>query len=126
VRDVNKRYFNQAANLVAEDLQIGDLALMNKTKREQSQRPKLDARWRGPYGVTEITQSLGTDELAELDTAELTGWIGGSRLKMFLTCNVAVRSTQQIDMPSTAQEEESEELEEFEGEEVAGRKYIEG
>jgi hypothetical protein len=33
-RDANKRYFDQAANLWAEDLQIGDLSLVHETKRE--------------------------------------------------------------------------------------------
>jgi hypothetical protein len=44
-RDANKRYFDQAANLRAEDLQIGDLALVHETKIEQSHGAKLDARW---------------------------------------------------------------------------------
>ena len=44
-RDANKRYFDQAANLRSEDLQIGYLALVNETKIEQSHGAKLDARW---------------------------------------------------------------------------------
>jgi hypothetical protein len=44
-RDVNKRYFDQAAKLRAEDRQIGDLAFVHGTKIEQSQGTKLDARW---------------------------------------------------------------------------------
>jgi len=124
--DANKRYFDQAANLPVEDLQIGDLAIVHETKIEQSHGAKLDARWRGPYRVTEIAQSLGTYRLAELDGAELAGWIGGSRLKKFSTHNGGVHGTREISTPSTAQEEESEEFEEFEVEAVAGRKYIEG
>ena len=123
--DANKRYFDQAANLRAEDLQIGDLALVHETKIEQSHGAKLDARWRGPYRVTEIAQSLGTYRLSELDGAELAGWIDGSRLKKFFTRNEVVDSTREISTPSTAEEEKSEEFEEFEVEAVAGRKYIE-
>jgi len=74
-RDANKRYYDQAVNLRAEDLQIGTLALLPETKIEQSQGAKLDPRWRGPYRVTENAQSLGTYRLAELDGAELAGWI---------------------------------------------------
>jgi hypothetical protein len=125
-RDANKRYFDQAANLRAEDLQIGDLALVHETKIEQSHRAKLDARWRGPYRVTEIAQSLATYRLAELDWAELVGWIDGSRLKKFFTRNEGVHGTREISTPSSAQAKESEEFEEFEVEAVAGRKSIEG
>jgi hypothetical protein len=105
-RDANKRYFNQAANLRAEDPQIGDLALMHGPKIEQSHGTKLDARWRGPYQVTEIAQSLGTYRFGELDGAELAGWIDGSRLKKFFTRNEGVHNTREITTPSTAQEEE--------------------
>jgi hypothetical protein len=69
---------------------------------------------------------LGTYRLAELDGAELAGWIDGSRLKKFFTRNAGVHGTREISTPSTAQEEELEEFEEFEVESVAGRKYIEG
>jgi len=40
-RGANKRCFDQAANLRAEDLQRGDLALMHETLIEQYQRTKL-------------------------------------------------------------------------------------
>jgi len=73
LRFANKGYFNQAANLRAEDLQIVNLAVVHETKMEQSHGDKLDARWRGPYWVTDIAQSLGTDWLAERDGAELVG-----------------------------------------------------
>jgi hypothetical protein len=120
-RDANKRYFDQAANLQAEDLQIGDLALMHETKIDQSHGTKLDAQWQGPYRVTEIAQSLGTYRLAELDGAELAGWIDGSRLKKFFTRNKGVHGPREISTPSTAEEEEFKEFEEFEVEAVAGR-----
>jgi len=86
-RDANKQYFDQVANLRAEAFQIGDLALVHETKIEQSQGAKMDARWRGPYRVTEIAQSLGTYRVAELDGAELAGWIDGSQLKKLFTRN---------------------------------------
>ena len=44
-RDANELYFNQAANLRAGDLEIGYLALVHKTKIEQSHSATLDARW---------------------------------------------------------------------------------
>jgi len=125
-RDANKRYLDQAANLRAEDLQIGDLALMHETKIEQSHGAKLDASWRGPYRVPEIAQSLGTYRLTELDGAELAGWMDGSQLKKVFTRNEGVHGPREISRPSTTQEEESEEFEEFKVEAVAGRKYIEG
>jgi hypothetical protein len=69
---------------------------------------------------------LGTYRQAELDGAELAGWIDGSRLKKFFTPNKGVYGTREISTPSTIQEEELEELEEFEVEAVAGRKYVAG
>jgi len=99
---------------------------VHETKIEQSHCAKRDARWRGPYRVTEIAQSLGTYRLAELDAAELEGWIDSSRLKKFFTRNEGVHGTREISTPSTTQWEESEQFEEFEVEAVAGRKYIEG
>jgi len=114
LRDADKCYFDQAANLRAEDLQIGDLTLLHETKIEQSHCAKLDARWRGPYRVIEIAHSLGTYRLAELDGAELAGWIDASRLKKLFTCNEGVHGTREISTPSSEQEEELEEFEEFE------------
>jgi len=125
-RDANKRHFDHAANLCAADLQIGDLAPVHNSKIEQSHGDKLDARWRGPYRVKEIVHSLGTYRLAELDVAELAGWIDGSRLKKFFTLNERVHRTREISTASTTQEEVSEEFEEFEVEALAGRKYIAG
>jgi hypothetical protein len=125
-RDANKHYFNQAANLLAEDLQIGDLALVHETQIEQSHSAKLDARSQGPYRVTEIPKSLGTYRQAELNGAEPTGWIDGSWLKKFFTGNEGIRGPREISTPRTTQEVESEEFEVFEVEAVAGRKYIEG
>ena len=66
-RDANKCYVDQAANLRAEDLEIGDLVLVHEFQMEQSPCCKLDHRWRGPDPVTEISQSLGTYWLADLD-----------------------------------------------------------
>jgi len=125
-RDANKCYFNQAGNLRAQDIQFGNLALVHESKVEQSHGTKLDARWRGPYRVTEIAQSLGTYRLIELDGAELAGWIDGSQLKMFFTRNEGVHGAREIGTAGTTQEEESEEFEEFEVEAVAGQKCIEG
>jgi len=99
---------------------------MHETKIEQSHCAKLDARWRGSYRVTEIAQSLGKYRLAELDGAELVGWIDGRRLKKYFTRNEGVHGTREISTPCTAHEEESEEFEDFEVEAVAGQKYIEG
>jgi len=100
----------------------GNLALVHKTEIEQSHDTKLDARWRGPYRVTESAQSLGTDQLAELDGAELAGWIHSSWLKQWFTHNEGVHSTWEIGIPNTTPEEESEEFEEFEAEAVPGPK----
>jgi len=93
---------------------------------EQSHGAKLDARWRGPYRVTEIAQSLGTYRLEALDGAELAGWIDDDWLHMFFTRNEGVHGTWEFSISSTTQKKESEEFEEFEVEPVAGRKYIEG
>jgi hypothetical protein len=49
LRHYTKGSFDQAANLRLEDLQIGELNLVHKTKIEQSQGTKLDVRWLGPY-----------------------------------------------------------------------------
>jgi len=112
-RDASKLYFNQATNLLAEDLLIGDLALMHESKREQSQRAKLDGRWEGPSQVTEITPNLVTYRLTELDGAELPGCIDDSSLRNFFTRNETVQGTLEIFTPSNAQEEDLEEFEEF-------------
>ena len=123
-RDANKNHFDQAAILQAADLQMGNSALVHKTKIEQSHSTKLDARWRGTYQVTEIAQNLGSYRLAEVHGAELVGWIDGSWLLKILTSNESQHSTREISMPSTAQEEESNEFEKSEVEAVAGRNYI--
>jgi len=44
LRDANKGYFDQAANLGTEDLEIGDLALVHESRIKQSHGAKLDAR----------------------------------------------------------------------------------
>lgn len=44
-----KCFIDQAANLRADDLQIGNIVLVQETKIEQCHREKLNARWRGPY-----------------------------------------------------------------------------
>jgi len=124
-RDANKHYFDEAADLHTEDRQMSDFALMYETKIEQSHSAKLDARWQGPYWITDIAQNLGTYQLAELDGAELMGWIDGCRRKKLLTRNESVHGTQEIKMPSTTQEKESEEFKEFKVEAVAGSNYIE-
>jgi len=102
LRDANTGYSGPAANLCGEDLQISDLALVHETKIEQSHGAKLDARWRGPYRVTDIAQSLGTDQLAELDGAEREGWIDGSRLNEFFTCHEGVNGGRELSSPDTA------------------------
>ena len=125
-RDANKHFLDQAAYLQAKHLQIGNLAPMHKTKIEPSHGAKLDARWRGPYRVPEIAQSLRIHRLAELDGAELVGWMVGSRLNKFFTRNEGIPGTREISTPSTAHNKESEEFEESMVEAVAGRKYIAG
>jgi len=125
-RDDNKHYFDRAANHQAEDLQIGNLAHVHKMKIAQSHGAKLDARWRGPYRVTGIAQNFEAYRVAELDGVELAGSIDGSRLKKFFTHNEGVHGTWEICTPSSAQQEESEEFEEFLVEAVARWKYIEG
>jgi len=122
----NKWYLDQAANLQADDLQIGDLALVHVTRIEQSHGTKLDAWWRERCRVTEIAQSLGTYRLSELDGAELAGWIHGCRLKRFFTHKEGVHGAPEIGTPIPAQEEELEELGEFEVDTVVGQKYIKG
>jgi len=78
--DAKNHYFDLAASLWAEHLQIGDLAPVHKTKIGQAHGTKLDAKWRGPCRVTETAWSLGYYRLAERDGAELVGWIDGSLL----------------------------------------------
>ena len=99
---------------------------MHETKIEQSHGAMLDAKWWGPYWVIAIAHNWGTYPQPELDGAELTGWIDGSRLKKFFTCNKWVHGTSEISKPGTTHEEDPEEFKEFEVEEVAGWKYIEG
>jgi len=86
---------------------------VHETKIEQSHGAQLDARWRVPDRVTDIAQSFGTYVLAELDWAQLAGCIDGSGLKMMFTRNEDIHGTREISSPSTTQEEESEEFEEF-------------
>jgi len=125
-RYANRCYFEQAANIHAQDIQIGHFALVNETKIEQSHSAKQDALWRGPYQVTEIAPSLGTYRLAQVDAADLAGWMDGSPLMKFFTRNEGVHGTGAIAMPNTIQEEESDELKEFEVEAVASWKQIDG
>lgn len=125
-RDANERYFNQRANLKADDLQIGNLVSVHETMIELSDGSQLDARWGKPSYVTEIAQSLGTYQLAELDRVELMGQIDGDQLKKCFTHNESVHSTHDISMPSTTQRETSGKFESFESEAVVGRICIEG
>jgi len=125
-RDAKKQYFDQAAILWSDDLHIGNLALIHNTKIEQSHCTTLDARWYCPYRVTEIVQSLGTYPVAEQNGAELEGCIDGSRLEKFVTRHEDVNGTEEGSPPRTAQVKELEEVEVFELQAVAGRKYMEG
>jgi hypothetical protein len=90
---------------------------------EQCHGAKLNAGWRRLDKVTEIAKCPGTYRLAKLDGAEHAGWIDDSRLKKFFTRNEGIHGTQEIRIPWTVQEEESEEFEVFEVESVAGGKY---
>lgn len=54
------------------------------------------------------------------------GGIDGIQLKMFCTCNDSIPSTREICNPNAIQEDDLEEFEEFEGEAVAGGKFIPG
>lgn len=74
--------------------------------------------------MTDFERSLGTNSLAELDGAEVAGWVEGTRLKKSFPGKEGVHLTQVIRMPSTVQEDNSEEFEEFEVETVARQKYI--
>ena len=67
-----------------------------------------------------------TCRLAEVDGAELTALLDDSQLKKFFTHNEGVHSTRAVSLPSTAQEQESEEFEELGLEALAGRTYIDG
>lgn len=69
---------------------------------------------------------LGSDQLADLDGAELEGWIDGSRLEMFVTLHKAIHCTQDVRTPSTAQVEELEKFEQFEVGVVGSRKFVAG
>jgi len=124
--DANKHYFDLAANLQAEGLEIGDLALVHETKIVQSHGVNLDARLQGPYWVTEVAQSLETYQLPAQDRAELTSWINGSRLQNDFTRNKGVHSSRDICSPNTTQDDKSDEFKEFKADAVAGWKYIEG
>jgi len=67
-----------------------------------------------------VAQSLGNYRLAELEGAQLVGWIDGSWLKKYFTHNQGVHGARKTNMPNNAQEEE------IEVESVAGQKYISG
>ena len=122
----NKQCFEQEANLQAEELQIGDIAHVHESKIEPSHCAILNARWQGPYRVTEISQIFGTNWLAELDGAELAGRIEISRLRKFITRTEGVHHAREISMPNTTKEEDSEEFNELEVQAVAGWKSIKG
>ena len=47
-KDANKRYFDQAAYIQAEDLLIGDLARIHENNKEQSHGAQLNATWFRP------------------------------------------------------------------------------
>jgi len=59
-KDANKCYFNQAADLQADDLHNGHLDLLHKTKIELSYSANVEAMWGAPYRVTDIAQCLET------------------------------------------------------------------
>jgi hypothetical protein len=100
-------------------------ALVPEIKIEQSHNTSLDDRWRRSHRVTEIAQSLRANQLEDLDGAEHVGWIDGSQLKRFFTCNKGGHGTPEMCIPNTKTEEESEEFEKFVVETLAGQKYIE-
>lgn len=64
--------------------------------------------------------------MAEQNGAELEGCIDGSRLEKFVTRHEDVNGTEEGSPPRTAQVKELEEVEVFELQAVAGRKYMEG
>jgi hypothetical protein len=66
-RDANEWYFNHIANRESDDLQLATLPHLYKTIIELSDGSQLDARWRELFQITDMTQSLGTSWLAELD-----------------------------------------------------------
>jgi hypothetical protein len=49
--------------------------LLYKSNIEESHGAKLNARWQGPYHITDMAQSLATCQLPELDGAEFAGCI---------------------------------------------------
>jgi len=100
-------------NIWAEDLKVGNLALAHKTNIEQSQDTQPDARWQGPYHVTDIAQSLTITGLVELAVAEYPGCRVDSQREWFSTAAEPVHSTRELHTPSMTLEQESEESNQF-------------
>ena len=80
----NKAYFDSHRRMrtLHQKIEVGDLVLLHNTRIRKSWDKKLDSNWLGPYTVHEISES-GYYRLAELDSANLTEFVAGNRLKKF-------------------------------------------
>ena len=87
-RKANKTYYDQHKRLrpEAQQLHIGDLVLLHRTKdsTSRSRAGKFDDRWDGPYRIRKIPDD-STYYLLELDGTELKHTYAGNRLKRFFS-----------------------------------------
>lgn len=124
--DGYKSHVDLAAALQSEDLHIGDMALVHEPKIYQSDCAKLYARGQGPYRVTPITLRLGIYQLSEQDRAHHRGRTHGNRLQKVLTRKDGIHGAQELRIPNSNPEQDSQEFKQFEMEGVADGKCILG
>jgi hypothetical protein len=86
-RKSNKATFDNDRRLRTEQLKIGDLVLLFKSKDEHSRTRanKLDDKWTGPYRIFSIPNDSTYYHLEELDGSQLAGTFAGNRLRRFFT-----------------------------------------
>jgi len=122
-RDARQHCVVRAAKLQANDLYISNLALILETVIEQSHGTELDACWWRRRWVSGIAQSFGTYHLAEQNGAVLGGCIHGNQHMWLCTRIEGAHVARDTNMPDATQDEVWEKLEQFQVEEVAGKKY---
>ena len=80
----NKDYFDRHMRKRNRPIVAGDLVLLYNSQLDKQWSKKLDNRWLGPYRVKEVREDRGTYRLEELDGAELSQFVPGEWLKLFV------------------------------------------
>ena len=83
MRIEGKERHDEKHGIRVEELAVGQLVLLQDTRRKKDMSRKLFFRWLRPYRICNAVKDKGTYMLEELDGSRLAGTFAGDRLNKF-------------------------------------------